>query len=65
MTINLIQTAIYKPNGNHRSNAVTDVKIINRKKSKYITKERQETMREESKRRKGLERTTKTTIKQV
>ena len=43
--------AIYKPNGNHRSNAVTDVKIINRKKSKYITKERQETMREESKRR--------------
>ena len=38
---------------------------IKGKKSKYLTKESQQTMREESKRRKEQRRATKTTIKQV
>ena len=52
---NLMVTTNQKP--------VIDMQKIKRKESKYITKEGQQIMRQESKRRKEQERTTKTTIK--
>ena len=42
-----------------------DMLKIKRKESKYIIKESQQTMREQSKRRKDQRRTIKTTTKQV
>ena len=53
--VNLMVTTNQKP--------VIDMQKIKRKESKYITKEGQQIMRQESKRRKEQERTTKTTIK--
>jgi len=44
---------------------VIDMQKIKRKESTYITKESQQTLREETKRRKEQKRTTKTAINQV
>jgi len=55
--INLTVTTNQKP--------VIDMQKIKRKESTYITKESQQTLREETKRRKEQKRTTKTAINQV
>ena len=49
----------------HQKPVIDMQKKIKRKVSKYITKESQQTMREEGKRKKEQRRTTRTTIKQV
>jgi len=42
---------IYKPNGKHKSKLVTDMQEIKIKESKFITKEIQQIVREQDKKR--------------
>ena len=57
-----MHAVIYKPHGNHKSK-FNNRYAKNKKECKYITKECQQTMREESRSRKEGRRTPKTTIK--